>query len=61
MRRGIGGHICFVYHFCMFVLCLFMCLSGLYELYFDGHSDQQYKHVIYNHINDLSGFTTATF
>ncbi len=46
-EEGDWGHICFVYHFCLFVLCLFMCLSGLYELYFDGHSDQQYKHVIY--------------
>lgn len=50
-----------VYHFFMFVMCLFVCVSELYDLYFDGHSDQQYKHVILKHFSDLSGFTTATF
>lgn len=35
-----------VYHFCMFVMGLFVCVSELCGLYFDGHSDQQYKHVI---------------
>lgn len=50
------------YLFC--VSFLYVCIVfvyGLSELYFYGHSEQQYKHVIYNHINGLSGFTTATF